>query len=136
LQDSDIVRNGVGNHHPTTTGHRRGGGGRGIARGHSGVYLEQGSARIDNCNISENTLTGISSVSPDNAILHLTDTSLVGNGTFQLELPSVGSNARDQSRLDNNQMSTQGSGRVRSGLLPAVSLTPTTNEPASATMRG
>jgi Right handed beta helix region len=153
LQDSDVFRNGVGNHRTTGSAgsSRRGGAaaGRGIARGHSGVYLEQGSAQIRNCNISENTLTGISAVSPDNAILHLSDTSLIANGTFQLELPSIGSNARDQSRIENNQLSSStsqaagGSGSAgRSGLLPAsaaASITTTSataNEPVVATFRG
>lgn len=106
VEGSDVVRNGLGNRS------RR----MGIARGHSGVYLEQGAARIVDCNISSNTLTGISAVSPDNAILTLENCDLMNNGTNQLEMPQMGSFARQQSLLRHNRLSVLGRGRSRSGL--------------------
>jgi len=106
VEHSDVLRNGVGNRSR-----------RGIARGHSGVYLEQGLARIVDCAISGNTLTGISSVSPENAVLNLEDCDLVSNGTYQLEMPPPGTNARRRSITNNNTMSVTGVARLRSGLL-------------------
>lgn len=107
VERSDVVNNGVGNPHRRT----------GIARGHSGVYLEQGTARITDCNISNNTLTGISAVSPSNAILALEHCDLMSNGTNQLEMPSRGTVARQRSVTRHNHMSVAGRGRSRSGLL-------------------
>jgi hypothetical protein len=106
IERTDVVRNGNGN-----TTHRRG-----IARGHSGVYLEQGHASIVDCNISQNSLTGISAVSPDNAILTLAESELVSNGSFQLELPAVGTVAHTRSSTSNNTMASIGLPRSRSGL--------------------
>jgi Right handed beta helix region len=106
IESSDVIRNGVGNR-----GTRRG-----IARGHSGIYLEQGEAKITNSNISDNTLTGISVVSPENAKLSLRDSSLVANGTFQLELPPPGTRTHQQSVHENNQLEFLGVALFRSGL--------------------
>jgi len=117
MEESDVIRNGVGNHH-----HRRGSStatrGHGIARGHSGIYLEQGLARIRDCNVSHNTLSGISVVSPDNAVLHLEESSVVRNGTHQLELPPPGSAARQRSTTvaGNNTLDAVGDAALRSGL--------------------
>jgi Right handed beta helix region len=108
IELTDVVRNGNGN-----SNHRRG-----IPRGHSGIYLEQGNARIIDCNISHNSLTGISAVSPDNAILNLEESDLVSNGTFQLEMPSPGTVARRESVTQNNRMESIGLARSRSGLIP------------------
>jgi hypothetical protein len=108
VEYTDVIRNGVG-----SRGSRRG-----IARGHSGVYLEQGLANIRECNISFNTLTGISSVSADNSFLTLEDSDLSLNGTFQLEMPAPGTAARRRSMVRNNNMSAVSPGRLRSGLLP------------------
>mmetsp|Transcript_8725 Transcript_8725/g.25086 ORF Transcript_8725/g.25086 Transcript_8725/m.25086 type:complete len:570 (-) Transcript_8725:221-1930(-) len=105
---TDIVKNGYGNRH-----NRRGG----IARGHSGIYLEQGHAKITDCNVSHNSLTGISVVSPDNAILTLSDSDLVSNGSFQLEMPPLGTIARRASLNQNNTMAAVGIARSRSGLV-------------------
>ena len=102
-QDSDIIRNGFGN-----TRNRRG-----IARGHSGVYLEQGMATLSNCNISNNSLTGISAISQTNAFLNASDSDLAGNGTAQVELPPAGSLSRQRSVLENNTISANGVGRSR-----------------------
>lgn len=104
---TDVVRNGNGNMQ-----HRRG-----IARGHSGIYLEQGHASIVDCNISQNSLTGISAVSPDNAILNLEESDLVANGTFQLEMPAIGTTAHRNSVTANNNLSSVGHPRSRSGLV-------------------
>jgi Right handed beta helix region len=105
IEASDVIRNGVGNRIR-----------RGIARGHSGIYLEQGVATIRNSNVSGNTLTGISVVSPDNAFLTLEGSTLMNNGTFQLELPPPGSISRQHSVNNNNTMAVHGSAQLRSGL--------------------
>lgn len=105
VEDCDIFRNGIGNF----VG--------GVARGHSGLYLEQGTAHITNCKISNNTLTGISAVSPANAILTLESSDLVANGSNQLELPPFGSLARRRTVLRNNQIASNGNGQFRSGLI-------------------
>jgi len=110
IHRSDVVRNGNGNRT-----HRRG-----IARGHSGVYLEQGHATISDCNISRNALTGISAVSPDNAILDLQESELISNGSFQLEMPGVGSLAHSRSTTHNNILASTGQPRTRSGLVDDV----------------
>jgi hypothetical protein len=110
LKATDVLRNGVGN--PTYR--------RGIARGHSGVYLEQGTATVRQSNVSYNTLTGISVVSPDNAILTLHDSTLVGNGTYQLELPPPGSASRRRCSLADNTMAVRGEAPSRSGLWASV----------------
>jgi Right handed beta helix region len=107
IERTDVVRNGNGN-----TQHRRG-----IARGHSGIYLEQGHASIVDCNVSQNSLTGISAVSPENAILTLQGSDLMSNGTYQLEMPAVGTVAQRNSITSNNNLSNTGFARSRSGLM-------------------
>lgn len=116
IERSDILNNGQGN-----TISRRG-----IPRGHSGVYLEQGHATIVDCNISQNSLTGISAISSQNAHLNLEDSELVSNGTFQLEMPAASdgtaasisaATSRSSSIARNNRFATEGRfGRSRSGL--------------------
>jgi hypothetical protein len=106
IEHTDVIRNGNGN-----TQHRRG-----IARGHSGIYLEQGLAQITHSNISQNSLTGISAVNPANAILHLIESDLVSNGAFQLEMPDIGTTAQRQSITRNVHLSASGLSRPRSGL--------------------
>lgn len=105
---TDVIRNGIGN------SLRFGG----ISRGHSGVYLEQGVVKIINSNISYNTLTGISVVSPENALLRLECSSLVSNGTTgQLEQPSHGTASRQRSTVTkDNVISDEGTAPFRSGL--------------------
>jgi hypothetical protein len=103
---SDVVNNGIGNKRSR----------RGIARGHSGIYLEQGSVMLNNCNVSRNALTGVSAVSPENAILIIKDSDLVANGTDQLEMPPQGSNSRRKSSSVNNRIESSGKMQVRSGL--------------------
>lgn len=107
ISHTDVVHNGLGN-----TRSRRGG----IARGHSGIYLEQGVMETRHCNVSFNTLTGISSVSPEKSILTLEHSDLFRNGTHQLELPPLGSLARRSSVLNDNRMSILDDAPVRSGL--------------------
>ena len=111
ISETDVLRNGVGNAR---------GGRRGIARGHSGVYLEQGVARIEQSNVSHNTLTGVSVVSPDNAAVHLEDSTLLSNGTYQLELPPPGSASRRRCVTERNVLAATGDGELRSGLLGAA----------------
>jgi hypothetical protein len=82
-----------------------------------GIYLEQGYASIIDCNISRNTLTGISAISRDNALLSLQESDLVSNGTFQLEMPDVGSATHRNSVTINNNLASSGRGRSRSVLL-------------------
>ena len=106
IEETDVIRNGVGNPRPR----------RGIARGHSGIYLEQGVARIQESNVSHNTLTGISVVSPENAALHLEDSTLLSNGTYQLELPPPGTTSRQRCVTERNTMAPTGEAELRSGL--------------------
>jgi hypothetical protein len=103
---SDVVNNGIGNNRSR----------QGIARGHSGVYLEQGTAIISDCSISRNALTGLSAVSLDNAILKIQDSELVGNTTLQLEMPQEGSVSFRNSDSSRNVTSREGEMRLRSGL--------------------
>lgn len=107
IEQSDVIYNGKGN-----TRNRRG-----IAAGHSGIYLEQGRASILDCNISRNTLTGISAISASNALLSLQESDLVSNGTFQLEMPDVGTTAYRNSVTLNNNLASSGRGRSRSGFV-------------------
>ncbi len=79
--------------------------------------MEQGDASIIDCNISRNTLTGVSAISPDNAILNLQESDLISNGTFQLEMPTFGSAAHRNSVTTNNTMESTGIGRSRSMLM-------------------
>ena len=90
----------------------------GITRGHSGVYLEQGTASLRDCNVSHNALTGISAVSADNAVLDVRNTDLVSNETMQLEMPPPGSRSYRRSISRDNRIHQEGSARARSGLVP------------------
>jgi hypothetical protein len=108
MERTDVLDNGHGN-----TSFRNG-----ITRGHSGVYLEQGVTVIKDSNISNNSLTGISAVSTDNAILTVEGSDLVGNGSIQLEMPPTGSLSRSRSISRDNYMSSERRGwRSRSGLV-------------------
>lgn len=106
IETSDVVLNGNGNRLR-----------RGIARGHSGIYLEQGNALVRDCNISRNSLTGISAISVENAILHVRESDLVANGTTQLEMPPSGSIAHRLSTNVNNLILPVGTIRPRSGIV-------------------
>lgn len=106
IYKTDIVNNGIGNSRSR----------RGIGRGHSGVYVEQGMAVLNDSNISHNALTGVSAVSPENAILKIADSDLVGNGTLQLEMPPDGTTTWRRSSFVNNNIDKSGRMRIRSGL--------------------
>jgi hypothetical protein len=106
IDKTDVVNNGIGNHRSR----------RGIARGHSGVYLEQGMAVLNDCNVSHNALTGVSAVSPEHAVLKISNSDLVGNGTLQLEMPADGTTTWRRSSFANNNIDKAGTMRTRSGL--------------------
>lgn len=106
IYNTDVVNNGIGNSRSR----------RGIARGHSGVYLEQGTAVLSDSNISHNALTGVSAISPEHAILRISHSDLVGNGTLQLEMPADGTTTWRRSSFTNNNIDKTGSMRTRSGL--------------------
>jgi len=109
VRGTDVVRNGFGN-----SRHGR----RGVSRGHSGVYLEQGMASLRDCNVSNNALTGISAVSADNALLDVRDSDLVSNEAMQLEMPPAGSRSYRRSISKDNRIVQEGLSRARSGLIP------------------
>mmetsp|Transcript_2796 Transcript_2796/g.4521 ORF Transcript_2796/g.4521 Transcript_2796/m.4521 type:complete len:581 (-) Transcript_2796:196-1938(-) len=114
IERTDVTNNGNGNRHA-----RRG---NGIARGHSGIYLEQGQCVVRDCNISQNSLTGISAVSQENAILSLEESDLIANGAQQLEMPPNGTLSRRRSLTRDNTLATEGLSRSRSGLIETVIL--------------
>lgn len=124
LVECDVLLNGMGN---TASSHSRG---AGIARGHSGIYIEQGCATILKSTIGHNSLTGISVVSPQEASLDLQGSELVYNGSYQLEWSSVGQQQQQQNHhersqrqqllLDGNVLAVQGPVRLRSGQLDAL----------------
>ena len=105
LTQTDVIENGTGNQRNQFTERR------GVARGHSGVYVENGLAKIRDCNISCNSLTGISAVSTDEARLHIEHSDVRANRSDQMELPPT-SSGRSINR--NNIISSEGSGRPRS----------------------
>ncbi len=107
IHQTDVLRNGNGNRMAR----------RGVQRGHSGIYLEQGQAVIRDCNVSQNSLTGISAVSLENAVLDLSESDLVANGAQQLEMPPNGSVSRLRSLTRDNNMAPTGFHRSRSGLV-------------------
>jgi len=118
IETTDVVYNGRGNLSTT----RRGGG---VGRGHSGVYLEQGHARLTDCNVSDNALTGISAVSHDNATLVLERSDLVSNAADQIEWPPLGTASRNRCRDRDNVMAAEGRWRCRSGLVIRETAPPT-----------
>ena len=73
-------------------------------------------ARVLDSNVSNNSLTGISAISIDNAMLHVENSDLIGNGTLQLELPPEGSRTFSRSINRNNVARSRGNPRLRSGL--------------------
>ena len=103
LTSTDIVYNGMGN--------QRSGG---IVRGHSGVYLEQSKAELQNCSVSQNTASGITVIAPDNSALKLLDSEVVANGCTPLEIP----NPIDPGAVDrNNRVAVIGTPKPRSIML-------------------
>jgi hypothetical protein len=123
IDQTDIIHNGHGNRRSR----------RGIGRGHSGVYLEQGVVSLTDCNVSQNSLTGISAVSHHNATILVENSDLQGNGTLQLELPPTGTESRGRCVTKNNVITSQGSGRRRATVTPVTILhTSTTLETTSS----
>eukprot|EP00574_Skeletonema_japonicum_P003071 CAMPEP_0201724106 /NCGR_PEP_ID=MMETSP0593-20130828/7941_1 /ASSEMBLY_ACC=CAM_ASM_000672 /TAXON_ID=267983 /ORGANISM="Skeletonema japonicum, Strain CCMP2506" /LENGTH=705 /DNA_ID=CAMNT_0048215301 /DNA_START=260 /DNA_END=2377 /DNA_ORIENTATION=- len=112
MTETDVVENGNGNERNN----------RGVSRGHSGVYIEQGTATIRDCNISKNSLTGISAVSTDHSTLQVEGSCLQSNGSIQVELPPIGSPSRRRSYSRDNTISTNGHGRPRSRFAMALEL--------------
>ena len=108
ITETDVLRNGLG----SRISSRRH---TGIARGHSGFYLEQGVVEMINFNISNNTLSGITAIATENSTLNLHESDLVGNGSFQLEIPSRDSRSINMSQ---NRLESQGTGRIRAALPP------------------
>ena len=123
MRRSDVIRNGIGSRLPPPW---RASGGRFVSAGHSGVYLEQGKATIQECNISSNNLTGISAVSHDNAALVLRNSDLVANGQVNIERPPPGTPSFRLSDISNtNHIAAVGRPCLRSNL--EVSFRPTFN---------
>jgi hypothetical protein len=110
ISETDVIDNGTGNTRIMNSNERR----RGVARGHSGVYVENGLATLRDCNISGNTLTGVSAISTDEARLHIEDSDVRANRSDQMELPSP-SSGRSINR--NNTIAAVGLGRPRSSHL-------------------
>lgn len=104
VERTDVVRNGKGNTTPR----------RGLAKGHSGLYLEQGHLSILDCNISQNSASGISVLSPDSAVLSLEESEIVSNGSKQLDLPPLGSASYSNSNTVKNIIAPVGAPRSRS----------------------
>mmetsp|Transcript_24081 Transcript_24081/g.53833 ORF Transcript_24081/g.53833 Transcript_24081/m.53833 type:complete len:750 (+) Transcript_24081:583-2832(+) len=100
---TDVVENGSGNARNPR---------RGVARGHSGVYVEQGTARLADCNVSSNSLTGISAISTDQAWLCIEASDVCANRTEAMELPS-----RESGRGSSIDVNVVGLGRPRSSYL-------------------
>lgn len=106
IESTDVLHNGNGSRNR-----------RGIGRGHSGVYLEQGTAFIRDCNISRNSLTGISAISSTNSVLDMEASDLVANGAAQLEVPRGHAVAHSVDYTRTNRMAAFGFIRARSGLV-------------------
>jgi hypothetical protein len=75
LEAVDVTENGTGNH-------RVGG----IVRGHSGIYIDQGVVSITDCNVSQNSASGVSVISPDLTELTLTKTDILTNGNRPIDV--------------------------------------------------
>ena len=101
LKSTDVAHNGLGN--------QKAGG---IARGHSGVYVEQGMATLENCSISNNTAAGISVIAQDNSALNMKGSEVLSNGCTPVELPNpmIGPDA-------SNRVAVIGTPKPRSVLL-------------------
>ena len=106
IERTDVLNNGNGSRNR-----------RGIGSGHSGVYLEQGKAFIRDCNISRNSLTGISAVSSTNSVLDMEASDVVANGAAQLEVPRGHAIAHSLDFTRTNRLAAFGFIRARSGLV-------------------
>jgi hypothetical protein len=79
VEQCDIIFNGCGNRLSS----------RGIARGHSGIFVAQGYARVLDSNVSNNTLTGITPAQSvaNVVIMHIENSELIENGVTPRMLP-------------------------------------------------
>jgi hypothetical protein len=75
LERVDVTENGMGN--------QRVGG---IVRGHSGIYIDQGIVSITDCNVSQNSSSGIAVISPDETELTLMKTDILTNGNTPVDV--------------------------------------------------
>jgi hypothetical protein len=66
-------------------------------------------------NVLQNSLTGISAVSQENAVLDLSDCDLVADGAQQLEMPPDGGLSHRQSLTRDNNMIDLLQGAIRVG---------------------
>lgn len=109
---TDVYENGNGNERHRNMGQEN------VRRGHSGIYVEQGTVRVRDCNISKNSLTGMSGVSETKATLQIENSDIISNGSVQLELPPQGSVSRDRSFSRGNNISAfRGMGQPRTRFL-------------------
>jgi hypothetical protein len=109
---TDVYENGNGNERARQQGRTN------VSRGHSGIYVEQGIARVRDCNISKNSLTGMSGIHQEKATLQIENSDIISNGSVQLELPPRGSVSRDRSFSRGNNISAfPGQGRPRTRFL-------------------
>lgn len=76
LTNCDVLENGTGNQMG------------GVARGHSGLYIEQGAVDVDGCSISKNSAAGISVVSRAHSSLTMQNSEIILNGFGPMELPT------------------------------------------------
>jgi hypothetical protein len=70
LETVDVTENGEGNQYYG-----------GIARGQSGICIDQGILCLTDCNVSRNVASGISIISPDLTELTLKNTDILANGS-------------------------------------------------------
>jgi hypothetical protein len=113
LTTTDVTTNGLGGNQLTG----------GIARGHSGIYLEQGQLDICDSNVSLNSASGISVVASGQRRLDIRNTDFVGNGVQPIDVPFgvqdddlVLSIINNSTKLGNRMLS-YGNYQARSSLL-------------------
>jgi hypothetical protein len=84
LHESDLITNGFGNQLAASVG------ANGVHPGHSGFYLENGNAALQDCNVSNNSSCGIS-VSSSESRLTLDHSDVVANGNAnQIDVHNFG----------------------------------------------
>jgi hypothetical protein len=119
LLQTDIIGNGTGNRHCTI-------GGRSVTRGHSGVYVEQGTCELDDCSVSRNSASGIYILArAAESLLTMRKTDVLANEYNPLELQrEVGRLEGGESTSFNvfdpqhgNNISPGGTPRPRSSIL-------------------
>ena len=70
-----------------------------VNRGHSGVYVQDGSAYVIDSNVSYNTFTGISGSAQDGCRIVSFANTVSGNEPNQTQLPQLGSPSRNICRV-------------------------------------